>query len=153
MRTIHGQAIVTSGIDRHGESISVDELRLMFDQLPDPFIMSEEHDPSRLPTSRLYNKQFVQLDDGNWGICADIDIYDEVSFEKYGGFSIAFTRSRFTVIPHRQPEIEVRLNPRLVALEEFHDLARQSTDVLQLDVLNLFQKSLVVGVEHDVFYG
>lgn len=144
MRTIHGQVIATSGVDRHGHSISVDELRVLFDQIPDPWIMCDNHDPAKSPTCRSYNKQFVQLDSGDWAICSDIDIYDEVAFEQYGGFSISFTMSCFTMNPDHEPEIEVTVNPRLIPVEEFRDLVRQSTDDLQLDVCDLFQKSLDV---------
>lgn len=144
MRTIHGQTIATSGKDRHGHSIPLDKLRLLFDQIPDPSIMCDNHDPAGPPTCKAYNKQFVQMDDGDWAICADIDIFDEVAFEKYGGFSIAFTTSRFTVNANRKPEIEITVNSRLIPVEEFHDIARQSEDDLQIDVRDLFQKSLDV---------
>lgn len=144
MRTIHGQVIATSAVDRHRHLIPVDKLHLLFDQIPDPWIMYDNHDPTKPPTGRSYNKQFVQLDNGDWAICCDVDIYDEVAFERYGGFSIAFTVSRFTINPNREPEIEVTINSRLIPVEEFHDLARQSTDKLQLDVRDLFQKSLDV---------
>lgn len=144
MRTIHGQVIATSAVDRHRHPIPVDKLHLLFDQMPDPWIMYDNHDPAKPPTGRSYNKQFVQLDNGDWVICCDVDIYDEVAFERYGGFSIAFTVSRFTINSNREPEIEVTINSRLIPVEEFHDLARQSTDELQLDVCDLFQKSLDV---------
>lgn len=144
MRTIHGQVIATSGVDRHGHAIPVDKLREMFDQIPDPWIMCDNHDPAKAPTCRSYNKQFVQLDNDDWAICSDVDIYDEVAFKQYGGFSISFTVSRFTMNPDREPEIEVTVNPRLIPVEEFRDLARQSTDDLQLDIRELFQKSLDV---------
>lgn len=144
MRTIFGQIIATTGMDTHGESIPRDMLHILFEQVPDPWTMCVEHDPAKVPIARSYNKQFVQLENGNWAICADVDIFDEEAVERYGGFSIAFSTSTFTVNEHRDPEIEVTVNPRLIPIDEFCGIARQSTGELQVNVKDIVQKGLEI---------
>lgn len=144
MRTIYGQVIATTGRDNHGHAIPVERLRELFDQIPDPWLMCDSHDPAKPPVARSYNKQLVQIENGNWAICSDVDIFDEEYCQRFGGFSISFGTSRFTVNPDRDAEIEVTINPLLIGLEEFYEIARRSSDELQIDVKDIYQKSFDV---------
>jgi len=146
VKTIRRQVITSTGLDSHGDSIPRDALEQMFEKIPDPWLMMDSHDSSKPPVARGYNKQFVQLDNGNWAICADVDILDESKFASYGGFSISFTRETCTVNPERDAEITLAYNPRLFDRDEVVDVIYSSTDDLQINVKDIHQK----GIEQPV---
>jgi len=133
MKTIRSQTIASTGLDSHGESIPREELERLFEQMPDPWLLFDNHDPSKCPIARAYNKNLVQLGNGNWGICADVDIFDESKLSEYGGFSISFSSRAFSVKPDRSPEIVVGFNPLLIDENEIAQLCRTSTEYLQID--------------------
>ena len=143
MTTIRSQVIASTGLDSHGDEIPRDALEEMFQEIPDPWLMFDNHDQSKPPIARAYNKQFLQLDDGNWAICADVEILDESKLDSYGGFSISFSRSTYTVNPDREPEITIGYNPRLFSKDEIIELCHASTDDFQIDAKDVNQKAAI----------
>lgn len=141
MKTIHGQVLASTGRDCHGQEIPENDLRDLFEQIPDPWLICDNHDPAKPPVSRAYNKRLDRLNDGTLVIRSDIDVFDESGFEKYGGASIAFTTNRLTMNPERKPDIEIVFNPLLFCREEIWELVRKSNDRLQIDAKELVQKA------------
>jgi hypothetical protein len=142
MRTIRGQILASTNLDLHGEKLTEDQLRKLFEQTPLESILNKDHDMSKSAVGRMYNKQFVKLDSGEFAIAVDIDILDEAAYATGGGFSISYIRNHYSINPNRKAEIEILFNPRIFKLEEFKPLINLSTDELQIDAAELVQKGL-----------
>jgi hypothetical protein len=144
MRTVHGQILASTSIDSDGDSIPEEELRSLFNQTPDPCMAWDNHDASKPPICKMYNKRLVRLDNGNLAIMCDLDVIDEEAFSAQGGFSISFSLGRCSKNPDRQPELAIYFNPRVLPKEEVESLVDLSTDEFQIDTIYLKQKSLNV---------
>lgn len=144
MRIIRGQIIATTSTDLHGDNLSKDELQQLFEQMTDPMIMNQEHDFTKPPICKSYNKQLYQLESGEWAIKCDVDIFDEEAFDRYGGFSISFTTCRYTIDPNNEPSIEIRFNPRIFNRDEILKIMDFSGIPIQIDILELKQKGLEI---------
>ena len=142
MKTLKRQIVASTHVDLHGDQIPREQLERLFEQMRDPWILTSEHNQAKPPIARSYNKEFSQLDDGEWAIRVDIDVFDEVAFANYGGFSIAYFRRRRTINPQRQPEVEVIYNPDVFTDDEIGDIIALSTKDLQIDGRELVQKEL-----------
>ena len=109
-RTIRGQSIASTHADALGDRITPEILRELFSQLPDESVQTTNHDLSKPPICRGYNKRLERLPDGELALKLDIEVFDEKAFESMGGFSIAFTH--LTVRRGEgEPAIRVLLNP------------------------------------------
>jgi len=142
MRTILGQIFASTHLDSHGDQLLPEELRSIFESTPDPWLMCVQHDPAKPAIAKSYNKQFVEMEDGEWAIVSDIDVYDEEEFGKYGGVSIAFHTSTFTMNPDRAPEVTVTMNPRVLPIGDYEAIARSAPENVQINVRDLHQKGL-----------
>lgn len=144
MKTLKRQILDSTHVDLQGEQTPREQLEQLFEQMRDPWILTPDHNQAKPPVARAYNKEFSQLDDGEWAIRADIEVFDEVAFAKYGGFSIAYLRRRLTTNPQRQPEVEVIYNPDVFTDDEIGDILDLSTKDLQIDGRELVQKALEI---------
>ncbi len=142
MRTIKEQIVASTNYDLHGDKLGREQLLNLFDQMPDEQILNRHHDLSKPPIGKLYNKQFKSLNNGEYAIIADIDIYDEQAFSEYGGFSISYTGNRTTLNPDRLPEVDVLYNPLFWDANTLHPLLTLSNESLQIDLVELKQKQL-----------
>ena len=145
MKTIRSQVISTTAVDSHGESIPKDALEKLFNATPDPWLMFNNHDVAKEPMAKAYNKEFVQLESGEWAIRADVDIFDEQMLTEYGGtfggVSISYSTSTYTTYPNSNAHITVGANPRLFDLDDLGDLVHESTDDVIINVRDIRQKA------------
>jgi len=109
-RIIRGQTIASTHTDSSGDKIPREQLRELFLQIPDEYIGTSHHDFSGKPFSKGFNKQLVDLPDGELAIQMDIEILDEYTFSKMGGFSIAYTRNTLRC-GRGEPIVNILLNP------------------------------------------
>jgi hypothetical protein len=144
MIKIKQQPIVTSSTDLHGDKIPLDVLKQFFEQLPDPWVLNNNHDLSKPPIGIGYNKQFGQTEDGVWAILIDVDVWDEEEFNKMGGFSISYLRNKITMNPNREGDIEIIFNPMILDKNEINELIQLSTDNVQIDAREVIQKALEI---------
>lgn len=142
MRTIHGQIIASTSIDLHGERLTEEQLRLLFEGTPTESVLNQNHDLSQGAVGRMYNKHLVRLVSGELAIAVDIDILDEDAYTSAGGFSISYKRGHYSVNSSRQAEIEILFNPQTFNIEEFKHVLQLSTNNIQIDVVELVQKGL-----------
>lgn len=145
MRTIKGQTIASTTLDLHGDKITREELQSLFNQMPAEQLINLDHDLSKPIAGRMYNKQFVEIEDGEYSIKVDVDVYNEEEFAKRGGFSVAFFRRYFTVNPDRAGDIKILFNPLVVNSEDVTPLVEISNESVQIDAQELVQKGLEVN--------
>lgn len=96
---IRGQVIATTGGGPDTDPIPAHVLRQLFDSLPDESLGWDNHDPSKPPISRAFNKRLETLPNGNLAIKVDVEVLDKTAFDRMGGFSIAFTRTTWQSYP------------------------------------------------------
>ncbi len=142
MKVFHNQVFAGTGVDRHGDAITEEELQLLFDQISDPYVMYSEHNPGNRPFSKSFNKRLERLDTGELAIVCDVEIYDEAEMQKYGGYSVSFTRRTYTTNENREPELHIKYNPRLFDTDGIYRLVELSEDRKQLNASELYQKAL-----------
>ena len=142
MIKLRGQRMATTHSDRHGDRIPRDALEELCRQIPDPWLLNNQHDLAKPPIARAYNVRFESIEDGEWAIIADVDVLDEAAFAGMGGYSIAYMRDLLSVDPDRPPEVEIRFNPRLVSCDEIGELVSLSREGFQIDGRELIQKAL-----------
>jgi len=145
MKTIKKQPIVTSSTDLHGDRIPVDVLKQFYEDMPDPWVLNNNHDISKPPVGIGYNKQFGQIDGGVWAIMMDVDVLDEDEFKKMGGFSISYLRNKITMNPKQDGHIEIIFNPMVLSESEINGLVSLSTDEIQIDAMEVIQKAYEIS--------
>lgn len=144
MIKIKKQPIVTSSVDRHGDQIPLDVLKKFFEQMPDPWVMNNNHDISKPPMGIGYNKQFDKLDDDIWAIFFDVEVWDEEEFKNMGGFSISYTRNKICIGTKENGDIEILFNPMLLERSEIESLVRLTNKKIQIDAVELIQKNFEI---------
>lgn len=117
MPTLLNQPIISTSLDAHGERLTLEELRELFDGLPNELVINDSHDLSLPSAAVARNIHLSQLESGDWAIVADIEVADETLFEKRGGFSMAWLAASYTYAPDREPDIQVLFNPRIFKAE------------------------------------
>ena len=137
------QPIVSTALDAHGERLSKEELRSLFDALPWELVVNDNHDMSLPSTAVARNLEFVALDSGEWAIVADITVDDEELLAKRGGFSMAWLAAAYTVFPNRDPDIQVLFNPRVFKTAFALSLATTSDENVNIVACELKQKGLI----------
>jgi hypothetical protein len=110
-RVIEGQVITTTHVDSHGECISREEMIALFNSRPPNRLMGNNHDLSKSPVCRSFNDRLEEMSDGELAWKADIEVFDEEAFSKFGGFSIGFTR-RHVRFGNGIVEAKVTINTR-----------------------------------------
>jgi hypothetical protein len=91
-RIITGQTVAGTSLDSHGDRISPDELRYLFEQWGEDIPAGVAHDLSRPPAFRAFNVRIEALPDGELALKVDLEVLNEEEFANFGGFSIGFTR-------------------------------------------------------------
>jgi hypothetical protein len=142
MPQILRQPLISTALDAHGERLSREELRCLFDSLPDEFVINDQHDLTLESVAVARNLQFVQLDSGEWAIVADVEVKDADTLAKRGGFSMAWKAATYTTSPDRAPDIEVLFNPRLFRADLARDICVLSTGEVHVVGCELKQKGL-----------
>lgn len=137
------QPIVSTALDAHGERVSKEELRGLFDALPPELIVNDNHDMSLPSTAVAKNLDFCLLETGEWAIVADITVNDEELLAKRGGFSMAWLAAEYTTFPNREPDIQVLFNPRVFKTAFALSLASTSDERVNVVARELKQKGLV----------
>lgn len=142
MKLLRDQILATTNTDLHGDRIPPERLREIFEQLPDPWLLANQHDLALPPMARAIGKRFVQLPDGEWSIQADVEVFDEAAFAGKTGYSIAYLRNVLSVNPDRPGDVEIIFNPRVFPEREIGELVSLSTQAVQVDARELIQKGL-----------
>lgn len=142
MKTLKEQILASTTLDADNERIPKEILFSFYETMPSEQVMRQEHDMSKKPVAKIYNKQFRKLENGEYAIIGDVDIFDEEAYEKYKGYSISYTTERYSVFPDKQPEIEVLFNPKYFDHTTVKEIIYVSTDKLSIDVRILKHKGL-----------
>lgn len=142
MPQLFRQPVASTALDAHGERLSLEELRSLFNALPAELVINDEHDLTLPSVATAKNFQFIQLESSEWAIVADIDVHDEALFAKRGGFSIAWLAATYTTNPDREPDIEILFNPRLFREDLAIALAGLSDDDVNIVGRELKQRGL-----------
>lgn len=136
------QLVASTALDAHGERLSSEDLRSLFEALPAELVINDEHDLTLPSTAIARNLQFVRLESGEWAIVADIDVHDEELFAKRGGFSMAWLAATYTINPDREADLQILFNPRLFREDIAVALAAMSDDEVNVVGRELKQKGL-----------
>lgn len=140
-KIIRGQTIASTHTDLSGDKIPKDKLRELFSQIPEVWIGTSNHDLSRGPFSKGFNKQLVELPDGELAIKMDIEIFDEESFKRMGGFSIEYTRGTLRC-GKGEPSINILLNPLQFDVQEAAEIiVKIIPDETAVDVTERVEKA------------
>lgn len=142
MSTRFNQVVATTALDAHNEQRTPEQLRMICERMPETDVMYEEHDTGTRPIARIFNKRITVLPDGHHALVVDIDVLDESRFDTLGGYSISYTLGRFTVDAEREAELAILINPRVFPIDEAKRRACKTDDALQIDVVQLHQKSV-----------
>ncbi len=154
MKKLEDQLIASTHVDRTGDQISKEDLEYFFKQIPDEWEFNQEHDFSKPKVAKGRNKKFTKLPDGHYEITMDIEVYDEDAFDKMGGISISFTKSRITSNMHKRGDIEVIFNSAIFDKEDIGHLVNLSNKEVQIDGRELVQKAFEpLGILIIVFVG
>lgn len=144
MRTIKGQLVASTTLDLRNDKITREELQSLFDQMPAEQVINLDHDLSEPIVGKMYNKQFVEIENGEFAIKVDVDVFNEEEFAKRRAFSIAFFRRYFTINPNREGDIKISFNSLVVDSEDIIPLLSISNKSVQIDAQELVQKGLDV---------
>lgn len=142
MITIKDQIISSTKEDLQGDKLSKEELKYLFDQLPEEQELKQEHHLSLPPLGKMYNKKFVKIENGEYAIKVDIDILSQEHIKNMGGFSISYTKQKLTVNPKKEGDITVFFNPHYFDKEDIKGIVNLSDDSIQIDAVELYQKGL-----------
>jgi hypothetical protein len=143
-RTIIGQVIVGTGIDRHGERLSREELTRLFESWPEDLPAGVNHDLAQPPVCRSFNKRLEEQANGELALKVDVEVLDEARFAEFGGFSISFSRQRVR-IGFGDPACEVSVNPRQFDFEGLVTAVRRSIGSdMCVDVVERIEKADVL---------
>jgi hypothetical protein len=143
-RTIIGQVIAGTGIDRHGERLSREELTRLFESWPEDLPAGVNHDLSQLPVCLSFNKRLEEQPSGELDLKVDVEVLDEARFAEFGGFSISFIRQRVR-IGLGDPACEVSINPRQLDFEDLvSEVRRTSGSDICIDVVERVEKADVL---------
>jgi hypothetical protein len=141
-RIIKGQVLTSTGLDTDGESFTREEIRLLFQRMSktsSPLV--SRHDMSTAPIARSFNKQLVELPNGELAITMDLEIFDEEEFSKFGGFSIGLVRNVYPVGSGRTLAA-VTLNTRQFNVAEAAEqLAEALSDRYAIQVVERVEKA------------
>jgi len=122
-RLLKDQTLYTSGVDAHGDVNTPDLVRILFSQLSDPMLLSQDHDMSLPPIAVARNKRLLNKTDGGLAIIADVEIFDEEAAKRYGGFSPAFTTGRALNADEVEiPDVQILYDPLQFSDEEISEL-------------------------------
>lgn len=142
MRTIKNQILTSTKIDSDNERISTDKLFNIYLQIQNDSFLTQDHDLSKRPIAKLYNKQFIEIDDDEFAIVADIDIFDEEAFKNYRGFSISYISETFKLFPDKKAEIDIIFNPKYFDYKQIQEIVNLSTDHFVISGNILKQKGI-----------
>lgn len=142
MKHIKNAVLATTGVDARGRSISEPELRKLFGQMPDPYILNQEHDLSKLPAGIGRNKRLTRLKNGLLAIQVDLDLYDESLETAPNGLSVSFSNTRIVKRGIDRMDIQIRFNPDVIDLDDIQEIVECSTTELGIQGLELEQKGL-----------
>ena len=143
-RIIRNQTIAGSGSDMHGAGIDKDTIRDLFRQIHTQSVGGVDHDLSRQPIVRAFNYQLEERPDGELVIKADIEVLDEETFSRMGGFSISFTRLTHRIGPSN-PVLKILINPEQFDFERAStDIARQIPKGFTIDLTERIEKAGII---------
>lgn len=139
-RIIEGQVVAGTGVDVHGERLSREELERLVAAWDDHVPTGVNHDLSLAPVCRTFHPRIVLRRNGEWVMVVDVEVFDEDSFAKFGGFSISFSRTRVRIGP--DPAVaEIAANPRHFDLDALvRELAPIGDRTGTVDLVELVQK-------------
>jgi hypothetical protein len=83
-RIIRGQVITSTALDSHGDRLSRETIKKLFQQLPEVWFSFRNHDMSAQPVSRGFNKRLKELPSGELAITLDLEVLDEEAFKSTG---------------------------------------------------------------------
>lgn len=117
-------------------------LRDTFDQMEDELLLNRDHDMARGAVGRMFNKRFVTLDNGYKAILADIEIQDDVDVPGGSGISYTFKKRTYSRDLTRRGDLAVVVNSDVFNIDSYAELVRLSDSGLQVDVVEIEQRSL-----------
>lgn len=143
MKILKDQVLISTNLDSHGEKLTTEQLIQLFYSTPDEFPIGQHHDQS-LPAIGLgRNKRLKQISPTEYAIVADIEIFDEESFNFNGGFSASFKTYTFApkMADNSSCSIKMKVNPRNFSFDYFVDFVDLSTENCIIHVEELKQKA------------
>src|SRR6266571_15652 len=72
-------------VDKQGEALALEALHDMVQQINSCYLpMGLEHDPRVPPIGRVSSAQVVRLEDGEWAVDGDVEIFEEGDHIPFG---------------------------------------------------------------------
>jgi hypothetical protein len=146
-RIIEGQIIASTNVDKRGDRITPNELRGLLMQMPDERFLSLDHDPRVPPVARAFNTRVEQLENGEFAIKSDIEVFDEDVYATLRGFSISFTQ--------RDPDVQgdhdldtaiINFNPGQLSRASLEEIVRTDPLAGRVALSERSDRSLVAAV-------
>lgn len=143
--------LATTHVDLHGDRFAKSALEGMVRQLSEaegPQWMYMEHDTTLPPIGRVVGARLVQLEDGEYAVDGEIEIY---SVDSYGGLAesevdttlsnadVVFQRS---LLPEGPAEIEISYDPLNYGTEMVEQFVEETSEVLPVKTRPLIRKAL-----------
>ncbi len=141
MRIIKDSLMASTHLDSQGDRLSEEELKNIFEQIPDPYIINQGHDISKPPCGKAFNKRIKRLSDGDLAILVDLEIYDDQLQIDPRGLSISFAKKQPIEFAN-DANVLIRFNPHVIEKKDMHLLMELKNDLIIPDVIELRQKGL-----------
>lgn len=148
----HAKArLATTHVDLHGDRFTKSALESMIRQLSEaegPQWMYMEHDTTLPPIGRVLDVRLVQLEDGEYAVDGEIEIYNADSYGALAESDVDTTLSNADVVfqrsllPEGPPEIEICYDPLNYDTEMVEQFVEETSEVLPVKTRPLIRKAL-----------
>ena len=142
MKVIKEQIIAGTQRDAHGDKITKEQLQKLFDQMAKEMLLHPNHDLSKPPIGKAYNKRFVEVPGEEFVIKVDVDVWDEERMKEMGGFSIGYVERPIALNEPHKGDVEIWFSPLVFNREDVMPLVETPNKSIQIHVLEMKQKAL-----------
>jgi hypothetical protein len=157
--------ITTTHVDEFGTRVTLDQLKSIMNSLDKMPLSTMEHDPTRPMTGKVIKKEIRKLDDGEFGLWARVEVFNEqliklIESGTIKGFSISLIESL-----NKSKILNFRLDDRVFTQKDLEMLESEITDENKkfidiglsyhrsADITPIIQFFLVIGVSFATVFG
>lgn len=120
--------MATTNLDRHGHRFTREDLDHLVAQAGGPEFIYAEHDTSNPPVGRVFSRRVVPIEDGQFAIEAELEVFDEAYAFPGKGMSVAVmaTRVREPLGGKGTPDVILLVEERTFGSLETYDALTSS---------------------------
>ena len=138
--------ITTTHVDEFGTKLTLDNLKAMMNMLDEMPFVSQEHDPTKPLVCKVIKKEIRELDNGEFGIWARLEVFDEEAIKLLeDGTLKGFSFSGYEKLDESKI-LNFRLDDRFFNLDDLKSLGSELTteDEQFISIGNGYHRSIDV---------